>query len=59
MPRSLLIFRNAMPDIIIIPYPVTPDSVKLDDWWMHAGTASLLVTEYDKYLWANLRPWLN
>jgi len=57
MPRSLLIFRAAMPGIGITPYPVTPDSVKLHSWWKRPGTASLLVTEYDKYLFAALRLW--
>ena len=50
MPRSLLLFHRAMPDTLILPYPVTPDSLKLDMWWKHAGTASLLVTEYAKYI---------
>ena len=50
MPRSLLLFRNAMPDKKIIPYPVTPDSVKLYEWWLHPGTIQLLATEYGKYL---------
>lgn len=55
MPRSLLIFRAAMPDLLIVPHPVAPDSVKLRSWWRRSGTASLLVTEYDKYLLAVLR----
>ena len=55
MPRSLLIFRQFMPDIAITQYPVTPDSVKLDSWWQRFGTASLLITEYNKYLFASLR----
>lgn len=55
MPRSLLLFHNAMPNIEIIPHPITPDSVKLDMWWQHPGTASLLVTEYTKYIIALLR----
>jgi len=55
MPRSLLIFRTAMPDLVIVPHPVAPDSVKLKDWWQHSGTANLLVTEYNKYLFALVR----
>lgn len=58
MPRSLLIFRAAMPDMAIIPHPVAPESVKFDAWWTHPGTASLLVTEYNKYLWAVMRLWV-
>lgn len=55
MPRSLLLFRATMPNIYIIPHPIMPDSVKLRDWWRRPGTASLLVTEYNKYLFALLR----
>ena len=55
MPRSLLIFREALPGIEIVPHPVSPESVKLTDWWQRPGTASLLVTEYNKYLFAALQ----
>jgi uncharacterized SAM-binding protein YcdF (DUF218 family) len=55
MPRSLLIFHSSMPDAFIIPHPIAPESVKLQAWWRRPGTASLLVTEYNKYLIAVLR----
>ena len=55
MPRSLLIFHRNLPGIEIIPHPVAPDSVKLSQWWLRAGTASLLIMEYNKYLYALAR----
>jgi len=55
MPRSLLLFHATMPNIEIIPHPVTPDSVKLFQWWLHPGTITLLATEYNKFMFANLR----
>ena len=58
MPRSLAIFRTVMPEFEIIPHPVIPENVKLGDWWQRPGTASLLVTEYNKYLLAYLRLWI-
>ncbi len=58
MPRSLMVFHAAMPDVAIVPYPIMPDDVKLADWWQWPGTASLLVTEYGKYLAARLRLWI-
>ena len=58
MPRSLLLFHALMPNVLIIPHPVTPESVKLDGWWMHPGTANLMAVEYDKYLWAELILWI-
>ncbi len=49
MPRSLLVFKQQMPDITIVPYPVTPSSVNLKEWWGHSGTLMLLIQEYCKY----------
>ncbi|MDX2027865.1 MAG: YdcF family protein [Alphaproteobacteria bacterium] len=59
MPRSLMIFHAVMPQTEIIPHPVVPDSVRLEDWWAHPGTANLLITEYNKYLGTFLKLWLN
>lgn len=55
MKRALLEFRRAMPRVAIVPHPVYPDAVKTRDWWRWPGTASLLATEYTKYLAARLR----
>lgn len=54
MPRSLLEFRHALPGITLIDHPVFPDHVKVDEWWLWPGTASLLIGEYNKFLlvWA-------
>ena len=50
MPRSLLEFRRAMPGAVLIAHPVFPTHVKLSQWWRWPGTASLVATEYSKYL---------
>jgi uncharacterized SAM-binding protein YcdF (DUF218 family) len=55
MPRSLVEFQRLMPNIRIIPHPVFPERVKLEDWWRHPGTTTLLIGEYHKYLAAKLR----
>ena len=52
MPRSLLEFSRAMPEVHIIPHPVFPERVKQERWWAWPGTASLIVAEYQKYLLA-------
>ncbi|MDD2325582.1 MAG: YdcF family protein [Alphaproteobacteria bacterium] len=57
MPRSLLLLKREMPEIEIVPYPVTPDTVDLSNWWRRIGTASLLALEYCKYLYAFVRVW--
>ena len=55
MPRSLLEFRRAMPKIAIVPHPVFPEHVKQRDWWRWPGSASLIISEYNKYLVALAR----
>ena len=55
MPRSLLEFHAAMPDVKILPHPVFPETVKRDQWYLWPGTTSLIIREYHKYLLATLR----
>lgn len=50
MPRSMLEFSMAMPDVRVIPHPVTAPSVHVEDWWRWPGTARLITLEYSKYL---------
>jgi len=52
MPRSLLEFHHAMPDVEIAAHPVFPDQLRRDAWWRSPGTAGLLIDEYNKYLGA-------
>ena len=54
MPRSMLEFRRAMPQIRLIPNPVFPERVK-SDWWLWPGSAYLVLGEYHKYLAALAR----
>jgi len=55
MPRSLVEFRRAMPDVEVVPHPVAPQNVRLDRWYLWPGTAELIVSEYNKFLLAGLR----
>jgi uncharacterized SAM-binding protein YcdF (DUF218 family) len=55
MPRSLLEFRHALPDITIVPHPIFSENVKQDRWWAWPGTAMLIAREYSKYLLARVR----
>ena len=56
MRRALLEFARAMPEVQIIPHPVFPEAVR-ERWWAWPGTLDLIIGEYDKYLWALVRPW--
>ena len=50
MPRSMLELRQAMPDGVFVANPVFPEHVHLERWWAWPGTASLLASEYTKFL---------
>ena len=52
MPRSLLEFGAALPDVLVRPYPVSSRRVHLDEWWLWPGTSRLLFVEYNKFLMA-------
>jgi len=55
MPRSLLEFRHALPDVTMVPHPVFSDNVKQREWWAWPGTAALIAREYTKYLLVRAR----
>ncbi|HUB95030.1 MAG TPA: YdcF family protein [Stellaceae bacterium] len=55
MPRSLMEFQAAMPDIAIIPYPVFPGLVRDGRWWARPASLGFMTGEYMKYLGARLR----
>ena len=55
MPRSLLEFEAALPDVRIVPHPVFPPNVKQEGWYRYPGTAALFAVEYTKFLLARLR----
>jgi uncharacterized SAM-binding protein YcdF (DUF218 family) len=55
MPRSLLEFEHILPEAKVIPNPVFPQRVHQNAWWRSPGTATLIITEYNKYLLAIAR----
>lgn len=57
MPRSLLEFNRALPDVEVVPHPVFPSHVQQKTWWLRPGTAALIIREYNKYLLASLECW--
>jgi uncharacterized SAM-binding protein YcdF (DUF218 family) len=55
LPRSLIEFRAVLSDVSLIPHPVFHDRIKQDRWWAWPGTASLIISEYNKFLLAWVR----
>jgi uncharacterized SAM-binding protein YcdF (DUF218 family) len=50
MPRSLTELGSVMPDVVLVPYPVISRNFRNERWWLHPGTARLLLSEYLKFL---------
>ena len=59
MPRSLLEFRYALPEIGFIADPVFPKGFQRSEWWHHQNTRHLLLSEYHKFIVARFRPLLS
>ncbi|MEM7621006.1 MAG: YdcF family protein [Pseudomonadota bacterium] len=50
MPRSIIELRRAMPNVELIPYPVNPNKLHIDEIWSYPGTLWLVFKEYIKTL---------
>ncbi len=55
MPRAIVELSHAMPDITLIPFAVVGDKWRDEPWWTSGGTFRLLLSEYAKYVAAELR----
>lgn len=55
MPRSLVEFRAALPDVTILREPVVPESFADVPWWRTKQGRALILQEYHKYLAASGR----
>lgn len=50
MPRALVVFARELPEFDLYQWAVTPDDLRLDDWWRDGAMLRLLAREYAKYL---------
>ncbi|SRR5579871_4715991 len=55
MPRAIVELAHAMPDITLIPYAVVGDKWREEPWWSSGGTLRLVLSEYVKYVAAEVR----
>ena len=55
MPRTMAELKRQMPEIDLRPYPVVTDKLRNEPWWSSAPTARLILSEYAKYVVAQLR----
>lgn len=55
MPRAIVELSNAMPDIKLFPFAVIGDKWRDEPWWASGAALRLLLSEYAKFLFAELR----
>ena len=55
MPRAIVELSHAMPDIELIPFAVIGDRWRDEPWWTSGTTLRLLLSEYAKYVAAEVR----
>jgi uncharacterized SAM-binding protein YcdF (DUF218 family) len=55
MPRAIVELSHAMPDITLIPFAVVGDKWREEPWWSNGATLRLVLSEYVKYVAAEVR----
>src|ERR1041384_400248 len=55
MPRAIAEMSHAMPDITLIPFAVIGEKWRDEPWWTSGATLRLLLSEYAKYVAAEVR----
>ncbi|MBV9533188.1 MAG: YdcF family protein [Bradyrhizobium sp.] len=55
MPRAIVELSHAMPDIELIPFAVVGDKWREEPWWTSGTTLRLVLSEYVKYVAAEMR----
>src|SRR3954471_24335318 len=59
MPRALTEIGHQLPQVALVPFPVVTDKLRAEPWWTNSATTRLLLLEYVKYIFANVRIGLN
>ncbi len=55
MPRAIVELSHSMPDIELIPFAVVGEKWREEPWWTSGAALRLLLSEYIKYLFAEMR----
>jgi uncharacterized SAM-binding protein YcdF (DUF218 family) len=55
MPRAIVELSHAMPDVTLVPFVVVGDKWRDEPWWTSGATLRLLLSEYAKYVAAEVR----
>jgi uncharacterized SAM-binding protein YcdF (DUF218 family) len=55
MPRAIAEIAHQLPDVELFAFPVIAERYRTEPWWASGTTTRLLVSEYLKYIMAQLR----
>lgn len=55
MPRALAELSHQLQGIALVPYPVLSDRLRAEPWWADGKTTRVVVSEYLKFLFAEVR----
>jgi uncharacterized SAM-binding protein YcdF (DUF218 family) len=55
MPRAFSELEHQLPHATLIPFPVLSDRLRIEPWWSNSDTTKVVVSEYFKFLFAQVR----
>ena len=55
MPRTMAELEKQMPDVALVAFPVVTEKLRNEPWWASGPTARLIISEYAKFVVAQLR----
>jgi hypothetical protein len=55
MPRALAELGHQLPQATLLPFPVVSDRLRQEPWWSNGVITRLVLSEYVKYLYAEVR----
>jgi uncharacterized SAM-binding protein YcdF (DUF218 family) len=55
MPRALAELTHQLPHAALIAFPVLSDRLRIEPWWSNGDTTKVVVSEYLKFLFAQVR----
>jgi len=59
MPRAMAEIAHQLPGVTLIPFPVFSEKLRAEPWWSSAATARLILLEYLKFLFSQVRMLVN
>lgn len=55
MPRALAEIAHQLPDVSLLPFPVVAEKLHAEPWWLNGPMMRLVLSEYLKYVAAQMR----